>query len=176
MGRLTTIGNYQLIDPKFRKNSRRYLFQCSLAGATILIILVFLDVITHTAIIATLGASAFVVFTMPQSYSSQLRPLLGGYLIGISVGCICYLLSCAWFLMPVLLTQRTSYIVFGALAVGVAILLMTITNSEHPPAVGMALGLVLNEWDCYTLVFILAAVTFMAGVREILKKQLINLR
>lgn len=166
---------FRLIDPKFRHNTGPYLLQCGLAAATIVVILLFLDVISHTAIIATLGASAFIVFTMPRQYCSRPRPFLGGYLVGMTVGCLCCLLSHAQFLNPLLLTPRTSSIVFGALAVGAAILLMTITNTEHPPATGMALGLVLNEWDYQTLIFILLAILFMAGVRHLLKSKMINL-
>ncbi len=166
---------FHLIDPKFRHNVGSYLFQCTLASATFAVILLFLDVITHTAIIACLGASAFIVFTMPRYYTSQLRPLLGGYAVGITVGCLCYYLSCAEFLTPLLPDERISYIIFGALAVGVAILVMTITNTEHPPATGMALGLVLNSWDYRTIIFILLAVLLMAGVRELVKSKMINL-
>ncbi len=169
------VPSLRILDPQFKNNAGRYLFQCSLAALTILVILLFLDVIAHTAIIATLGASAFIVFTMPHSYASRPRPLLGGYFVGMSVGCLCCFLSCSRLLAPFILTPRASYIFFGALAVGIAILLMTVTNTEHPPAAGMALGLVLNEWDYLTIVFILAAVVFMSGVRQFLKPRLINL-
>ncbi|MBE0466498.1 MAG: HPP family protein [Candidatus Desulforudis sp.] len=166
---------FRILDPKFKNNAGRYLLQCALAAATILVVLVFLDVIAHTAIIATLGASAFIVFTMPKSYPSQPRPLLGGYFVGILVGCVCCFVSRTSPLMPLIITQRASYIVFGALAVGIAILLMTITNTEHPPAAGMALGLVLNDWDYLTIIFILGAITFMFSVRQFLKSRLIDL-
>lgn len=169
------VPSLKILDPQFKNNAGRYLFQCALAALTILVVLLFLDVIAHTAIIATLGASAFIVFTMPHSYSSRPRSLLGGYFVGMSAGSLCYLLSCSRLLAPLVLTPRLSYVIFGALAVGVAILLMTVTNTEHPPAAGMALGLVLNQWDYSTVVFILAAVVFMTGVRHFLKGRLINL-
>jgi CBS-domain-containing membrane protein len=69
----------EIIDIKTRKNIWRYISQCILATVTILAILFFLDVLTETAIIAALGASAFIVFTMPNTYSSDPRRLIGGY-------------------------------------------------------------------------------------------------
>ena len=165
-----------IFDKKVKKNLGRYLFQCGLATATILLILIFLDILTHTAIIATLGATAFIVFTMPKAYSSGPRPLFGGYLIGICVGCLFSFLTNSILKVPIIFTQITADILFGALAVGVAIFLMAITNTEHAPAAGMALGLVLNEWDYLTIAFIFAAVMLMAGLKEFLKSILIDLR
>jgi len=166
----------RIIDEKAQKNVRRYVFQCSLATLTILIVLMFLDVLSHTAIIATLGASAFVVFTMPKSYSSKPRPLIGGYIVGISVGCLCHFLSILRLVKSIVVTQTISYVIFGGLAVGIAVFLMVITNTEHPPAAGMPLGLVLNKWDYLAIVFILGAIILMAGIRELLKPTLIDLK
>jgi CBS-domain-containing membrane protein len=123
-----------VIDKKLKKNLARYIVQCGLATGTILLILIFLDILTDTAIIATLGATAFIVFTMPRAYASGPRPLFGSYLIGICVSRVFSFVSTAIFKIPIIITQITAYIIFGSLAVGVAIFLMTITNTEHAPA------------------------------------------
>ena len=165
----------RLIDPKVRKNFARYLFQCSLATLTILAALVFLDVLQHTAIVATLGATAFIVFTMPKAYSSEPRPLIGGYVVGISVGCMCGFLSTSELATSVFAGPGTPYVVFGAIAVGVAIFVMVTTNTEHPPAAGMSLGLVLNTWNYRTVAFVLGAVLLMALVRRLLRGKMMDL-
>ncbi len=165
----------RIIDRKLKAHIGQYIFQCTLATGSILIVLLFLDVVSHTAIIATLGASAFIVFTMPRSYPSRLRPLLGGYLVGISVGCVFHLLSKSQLAYSMFVSSEMAYIVCASLAVGVAIFVMVITNTEHPPASGMALGLVLNEWDYGTLLFILCAVLVLALVKTILKPFLMDL-
>ncbi len=165
----------RILDPKIRHNVHRYILQCALATLTILVVLIFLDVLTRTAIIATLGATAFIVFTMPKSYPSRPRPLIGGYIVGISLGCLCSFLSDSRLMMSILNGHTTSLIVFGALAVGIAILIMALTNTEHPPAAGMSLGLVLNPWDYRTIIFILSAVLLMAAVKRLLRPILIDL-
>ena len=66
-------------------------------------------------------------------------------------------------------------VVFGAIAVGIAIFVMTVTNTEHAPAAGIALGLVINEWNYFTIILIFCAIVWMASVRIILKKYLMDL-
>ncbi len=66
-------------------------------------------------------------------------------------------------------------IVFGAIAVGIAIFIMTITNTEHAPAAGIALGLVINEWNYFTIILIFCAIVWMASVRKFLKPYLMDL-
>jgi len=165
----------QIIDDKVRTHLGNYIFQCFLATLTLLAVLIFLNVLTETAIIAALGASAFIVFTMPNMYSSDPRRLVGGYIIGIVVGVIFYFISTSDPAKVLLLNENTSLIFFGALAVGASILLMTITNTEHAPAAGISLGLVINQWTNITILFILGAILWMAVVRKILKPYLIDL-
>ncbi len=172
---LTGAATMRPINTKLRRNLNRYILQCALATLTIVVVLLFLDVLSRTAIIASLGATAFIVFTMPKSYPSGTRPLVGGYVVGISLGCLCSLLSETPLLTSLLGGHRTSLIVFGALAVGGAIFLMAITNTEHPPAAGIALGLVLNDWDYRTVIFVFGASVLLAAVRRVLRSVLIDL-
>lgn len=165
----------QLIDEKARKNLRPYILQSALATFFIFLILIFLDVLSHTAIIAALGSSAFLVFTRPRAYASRLRPLFGGYLIGTVVGMFFFYLSLipGWVSLPI--STSTVLIIFGAMAVGAAIFFMVVTNTEHPPAAGMALGMVMNAWDYRTIMYVLIAVAMMALLRHLLKRYMIDL-
>jgi len=164
-----------IIDKKFRKNTLKYIFQCVLATLTILAVLLFLDILNETAIIVALGASAFIVFTMPTQYSSDPRRLLGGYIIGLVVGYIFYIVSTLDFGTKVIINHTTSLIIFGSLAVGFAIFIMALTNTEHAPAAGIALGLVISKWDYLTIIYIIIAVVWMFSIKKILKKYLMDL-
>ena len=165
----------RFFDKKFRKNFEKYIFQCVLATFTILAVLVFLNVLTETAIITALGASAFIVFTMPNTYSSDPRRLIGGYLVGILVGMLCLYFSTIEGISTFFMTQKMTLIIFGAIAVGITIFIMTITNTEHAPAAGIALGLVINEWNYLTLILIISAIVWLVSVRKLLKPYLIDL-
>ena len=169
------MARFILIDKKFRKNTLKYIFQCILASLTILAVLFFLDVLNEAALITALGASAFVVFTMPTQYSSDPRRIIGGYLVGLCIGFIFYLISNSEIITNLIGNNTTSLILFGAIAVGFSIFIMAVTNTEHAPAAGIALGLVINNWDYLTIVFILLAVIWFVAIQIILKKYLMDL-
>jgi CBS-domain-containing membrane protein len=69
----------------------------------------------------------------------------------------------------------TSLAAMGAIAVAVAGLLMVSTNTEHPPAAGVALGLVLQPWTYPTVVFVLASAVFLSIAKHFLKPVMIDL-
>ncbi|MBU1862900.1 MAG: HPP family protein [Candidatus Omnitrophica bacterium] len=164
-----------IIDEKFKHNKWQYIGQCFLAAVSIFIVLLFLDARSNSAIIASLGASFFIVFTMPETQASSPRFLIGGYCVGIITGCICYYLS----IMPVFaqlpFIQAFSYEIFGACAVGVAIFVMVITDTEHPPAAGVALGFVLNGYNLRTIAVVLIGIISLAVIKTGLKPVLKNL-
>ena len=167
----------KLIDQKIRKNIYNYILQCILATGILLSALLFLNALTETALIASLGATSFIVFAMPKTYASSPRRLIGGYSIGIIIGIICSYLGSVLHdtsLLNALIPQE-SPIVFAAIAVGISIFIMTITNTEHAPAAGVALGLVINQWSLKSILFIVVVMLIMAIIRHLLYPYLINL-
>jgi CBS-domain-containing membrane protein len=66
-------------------------------------------------------------------------------------------------------------VVSGALAVGLAILLMVVANVEHPPAAGLALAFVLNEWDGRTIIVVLAGIASLVILKTLLEPVLVDL-
>ena len=165
----------KLFDKKLKNNIPRYILQCGLATITLLIVLLFLNAFDQTTIIASLGASTFIIFTMPDSFAAKPRNFIGGYITGIAIGVINSLLV-GWIAYEYSLSSHTIYIVFGAISVGTTMFLMVILDTEHPPAVGLSLGLVLNRWDYTTVLFIFSAVMVMYTVKYLLRNVLINLK
>ncbi len=166
----------KIYDKKIKKNIKRYFLQCLLATLSILVILLFLNLFIHTTIIACLGATTFIVFAIPNSYGAQPRNLIGGYLCGIIVGIIGSLLSNYLLSSFFIGKERILFIVFGSIAVGLAIFIMVITDTEHPPAAGLALGLVLGSWDYITIIIIICSILLMSGIKKVLGSVLIDLR
>ena len=130
----------KFIDPRAKRHLRRYAVQCLLAALTILGVMLSLNVLFQAGIIATLGATTFIVFAMPRAPSSRLRPLLGGYAWGTVIGVACsglaHVLGTHVGLDPTVVA-----ILFGACAVGASIFAMLVTGTQHPPAAGLALSL-----------------------------------
>jgi len=165
----------RILDRRFHKHVARYLLQCALATLAVLAILLVLDVITHAVIIASLGASSFIAFAMPHTNASRPRYLVGGYVCGTVSGVAMHALAEAVG-DPVLgpWTIRGD-VLFGAASVGLAIFLMVITDTEHPPAAGLALGVVLAEWHTLALIVPIVGIVALSVARLAMKPILINL-
>lgn len=142
------------------------MLQCALAGFVVLILLLVLDAVTQTVLIAALGASSFIAFAVPRSLNSGPRNMIGGYIVGMLSGCVMWYLDAS---LPVS-SETVAHgvlILFGALAISTAMFLMVVTRTEHPPAAALALGLVLNEWSGLTLLVVLAGVIGLSIVKQI---------
>jgi CBS-domain-containing membrane protein len=133
-----------------------------------------LDAVTQTVLIAALGASVFITFAVPRSLHSSPRCLIGGYLAGILAGSLMATLNIAFDFSGVV-TAHASMVVFGALATGLAMFLMVVTKTEHPPAAALALGLVLNEWTLLTLVVVIVGVIALSICKQLVLPILMDL-
>ena len=161
-------------DRKFARRKKQYVLQCLLATLTVLIVLLLLESIASAAVIAALGATGFIVFVSPKARSSRPRVIVGGYVIGTVIGVLCHWpaqLQLAEH--PVL--NRYVALACVAVAVGLAVFLMTVTNTEHPPAVGIALGLVIGPWRIETVVVVLTGAVVLCLARWLLRRRLENL-
>ncbi|MBD3264035.1 MAG: HPP family protein [Candidatus Omnitrophica bacterium] len=138
------------INDKFKTLWKNYLLQSFLASLAIFIVLLFLS-LKHTVIVVSIGATAFIIFAMPESLTARPRNVIGGYIIGIITGVIFSFLPHNSFLF--------STIVYS-LAVGFSIFFMVATDTEHPPASGIALGLTVEAlaWEVVLITFVSAVV------------------
>jgi CBS-domain-containing membrane protein len=164
-----------IIDPSFLKRPKNYIIQSLLAILVVAVILYFVEVLTHAAIVAALGASTFIVFAMPGSITARPRRLIGGHAVGLASGAFC-----RFVVLDLLLRQPATKWAFitwcvCALAVGLSIFLMTITNTEHPPASATALGVVAHGWSYQTAIFILACAIILAVIRRLFRRYLKDL-
>lgn len=157
-----------------RSNLQRYILQCALASVAVLILLLVMDAVTQTVLIAALGASSFIAFAVPRSLQSDPRYMIGGYLVGMTCGCLMSL-SHTYFHFNDAIADHTVMVVFGALATGLAMFVMVATKTEHPPAAALALGLVLNEWDLLTLLVVLTGVAALSIVKKLILPMLMDL-
>ena len=166
-------GTY-LIDPKFARNRVRYVAQCCFVSAAMLLVLLMLDAFYQTVLIAALGASSVVAFAAPSMRVSRPRCLIGGYLVGVLVGCSVSSLAAVTGGM-VALDERTLRILLGAAAVGLTMFVMVTTDTEHPPGAAVALGFVLNDWDISTIAIVLAGIISISVIKELVRDRLMDL-
>lgn len=165
-----------LFDKKFKKNFYFYIVQSILATFSLVIIFYLLNIFTHTAVVASLGATTFIIFAMPNYTTAQPRKVTGGHLIGIIIGIFCLHLSSLNFITDILfISKEMIEVIIPALSVGLSIFIMVITNTEHPPAAGTSLGIVVQGWNYSTILIILITVIILSIIKYLLKSWLKDL-
>jgi len=147
------------IDPKFPKYWKQYLIQSSMAAGTVFIITILLA--DNPVIIASIGATAFIIFAMPNNITSEPKRIIGGHLLGFFIG------SCfAVFPFMHILFFKAMWF---SLSVGITILFMVVLDVEHPPAAGTALGMTLMSYSSTSVTTILISVFILAIVSHLFK-------
>ena len=164
-----------IIDPQFRRQPRRYFVQGGLATIGMFAVLLFVDSFSDAALVAALGASVVIIFVHPTSKLAAPRAVVGGHLLGLLVGSV---FSLILFAPPVSVFLEG----FGALrdlalaaSVGAVIVLMAITDTEHPPAGGTVLGMSTRVFDPSIFAIIIGAVIVLAVTKRVLRRYLRDL-
>jgi CBS-domain-containing membrane protein len=117
-------------------------------------------------IVASIGASTFVVFAMPDHITAKSRNVIGGHMVGLVLGSLFALIPAN--------SMLTSTIVY-ALAVGCSILVMVIIDTEHPPASGTALGVTMVGFSVAVAIAIVASVLVLSIVHHFFRRYLRDL-
>jgi CBS-domain-containing membrane protein len=163
-----------VIDPRFGERKRSYLLQTLLATACLAAVLIFEDALANAAIVTAIASSAFLLFVNPGSTMAQPRRAVGGHLVALVVALV---FSLILYESPVGdLSKAASFRdCWAALAVGTAILGMAVTNTEHAPAAGTVLGLVIEPWSIRVAGTVAVAVIALAFIQAALRRKLIDL-
>ena len=93
----------------------------------------------HTIIVASIASGCFVIFVMPSSPTAQPKNLVGGHIVELASGSL-------YTFFAYDAVQPTSFI-FYAFVFGISIFLMILTDTEHPPAAGTALGVAVHGFS-----------------------------
>lgn len=120
----------------------------------------------HAVIIASLGATSFIVFAMPDYITAQPRNVIGGHIVGLFCGFLFSLIP-----HPSLLSSILVY----SLAVGASIFIMVVTNTEHPPASGTALGVAMTGITLDVLIAVVVSIVILSVIHRLCKPYLRDL-
>ena len=153
------------IDSKFFKHWRKYLIQSSYAVATVFLITITLS--NSPVIIASISATAFIVFTMLNTIAAEPKRIIGGHFLGFFIG------SCfaVFPFMDVVFFKAMWF----SLSVGITILFMVVLYLEHPPASGTALGMTLIAYSSTSVMTIFIRAIILAIVGHLSKPYLKDL-
>ena len=162
-------------DPGFARHPWAFASQAVLATVVMLVILAFVNSLSSAAIAAGLASSVVGIFIGPSNRTASVRSVVGGHALALALGS---LFSVLLFLGPVegFLDQRDlMQNVSLALAVGLAMLFMAFTNTEHPPAAGTALGMASREFEFPIFLSIIGAVALLAVMKLAIRPYLQDL-
>lgn len=157
-----------------RGRVRSYLFQAGLASLALLAILLIEQGVSNGIIVVTIASSTATVFVVPHSIASTPRRVVGGHVTSVIVG------LALWGVLQLITgdantASNTQIDIFGAAAVGLSVLVMATTNTEHPPAAGTAFGIIVVGMSFTFIAFILSAAVILSLVRALLRDRLQNL-
>jgi CBS-domain-containing membrane protein len=153
------------IDNKFKSNWKSYVIQSSFAALSVFIIILILKM-EHAVVIASIGATAFIVFAMPNNITAKPKKIIGGHLVGLITGSFFAIFTNDYLILTALIYSA---------AVGVAFLIMVITDTEHPPAAGTALGLSITGYSIDAVVAVLTSVIILSIIQFFAKSKLKDL-
>ena len=164
-----------LIDPQFHRQPRHYFVQGGLATIGMFAVLLFVDSFSDAAVAAGLGASVFIIFVHPTSKSAAPRALLGGHFLALLVGSVFSLVLFAPLVSSILEGVGALRDLALTASVGAMIVLMAITDTEHPPAAGTVLGMSTRVFDPSIFAIIIGAVIVLAVIKRVLRRYLRDL-
>lgn len=152
-------------DRRFGPHWLSYILQSALATASVFVVLVALRQ-QNLVVAASLAATAFTVFAMPSSMTASTRNVVGGHIVGLVFGSAFAL---------IMQESAFAHDAMYALAVGCAMLVMTATNTEHPPAAGTALGVVIAGFSARLVLGVVVGVVVLAVIHRLLRPMLRDL-
>jgi len=150
---------------EFKEHWPNYVIQSLLATFFIFLILLILS-LRQLVIVASLGATTFVVFAMPNTMAAKPRNIIGGYMVGLVCGAIFSLIPPIAPIHPAL---------YYAAAVGLSIFVMVVIDTEHPAAAGVALAVALDGFNWKIALAVLISAVMLSVIHEIFKNQIRDL-
>lgn len=165
-----------LYNAQFFRLRKSYLWQSALAGLVMLGVLLLVDSVADAVLAAGLGSSAVIVFVHPNSSSAAIRHLVGGHLLALAVGAVASFIvfHSGWTPIP----ETNHHLVAdvaAAVTLGFVILVMSATDTEHPPAAATSLGFALQSLELTLVLLFVAAVLVMAAGKVTFRRALRDL-
>lgn len=153
------------IDSNFPPQWKAYIMQSSYAALSVFIITLLLS--ENPVVIASIGATAFIIFALPNNISAEPKRIIGGHFLGFFIG------SCfaVFPFMHIIIFKA----IWFALSIGFTIFLMVILDFEHPPAAGTALGMTLVGYSLSAAIAIIISVLLLTIIGYISKPYLEDL-
>ena len=124
---------------------------------------------------AAIASTAFVLFISPHSSSATPRHALGGHFAALIVVNVLSVAVGSEIGERLIGDTPVLFAFYAALGVGITMLAMAITDTEHPPASGTALGVVAHGFDWGLVFFVATVVVMLVAVHRVFRSHMTDL-
>jgi hypothetical protein len=127
--------------------------------------------LSNQVIFSAVASSTFLTFVSTNIYQSLSTKIIGGQIIGVFVGVgLWFVLHAVSLSFPQFYDEF--FILALALSTGLALLLMSVFDFEHPPAAGTAMAFVFNPLPPVIAdgLFVIVCAVLLASIHYWLKK------
>lgn len=169
------MGKWLEIDEKYKNHRRQYIIQSLMVVGVIAFVMTVMDIFSQGITVASIGASATIAFARPHTETARSKYLIGSYSFAVLIAWGCTLLMNFSLGIFPSLKEDTSLIIFGSLVVGLTVFITVITETEHPPASALALGLLMNGITLSNAAEAIVAISIVAAMRRIFQKHMMDL-
>lgn len=142
-----------------------FAFQAAIAFVASCVIMMLID-LENQVMIASVGATIFIMFAKPCSDTAQPRHVISGQVIGLLSGI-------AWTFIHYNTYVGDVFAYSGAVAT--TFILMSLTDTDHPPAAGTALSITFSGIDIKAIIYLIISIIILTILHTILRKRLKDL-
>lgn len=153
------------IDKKFKAKWRNYVIQ-SAAATLFVMALLFLLEMQNAVVLASIGATVFIVFATPKTHTAIPKKIVGGHLAGLAIGALSHSIPFPAFI--------PSFVIYAA-AVGITMFIMVVMNFEHPPACGTALGVAMEGAANNVTAALITSILLLSLIHILFRNYLVDL-
>ena len=170
--RETLLSNFT--SGNFRGLYKNYLFQSLIILICVGAVL-FLEDLLSGIIVASIGASSFIIFITPHTNGSRTKNIVGGYVFGSIAGvAFGFLRSRVPGIAPEPYVQLLTVLICAAAAAATTFLMISF-NLVHPPSAALAIGVCAGPQRLVTAATAIISVIILCAARKGLGKRLKNL-
>lgn len=163
----------RLTDEPVKGREWIYIRQSFYAAIYIGLVFWVMEYLEGIPLFPCLAATAFIVFTLPQSKASSPRQIIGGYIIAGIVGVAFGILG--QYLIEYDVLPFRPDIILSIITVFLVVLMMSILDLGHPPAAAMAATLTLMSTPIPTAITAVVSVIVLCIFKQAFKRRLYDL-
>ncbi len=158
-----------------RGSWRAYLLQSLLAFVFVVAVLALGKLGVSTLILIALCASLFIIFTVPQNDSAKPKNIILGYVLGVICGLAGHFVFLEGWLGNIMGGWELTVWLACGLAIALLLLIMSVTETDHPPAAVLAIGVAYGGYNITHLLYILGVAVVLSLIVWWLRSRLVNL-